>query len=230
MTLPAAEVEAARVALREHIADLTTISHHQIDLDEGGTRHATTPPLLEQVGNEIAGNSQNAGPNTWGSKPPLWLEGSALLGEVADHVAHFEGATLVEQVRSWGAACASGSGATVLDAAEHAERWAESCRNLLNPKPRVRFAGQACPQCGAERVWDRADVDNGENYARPALEIDVKLGACVCRACDAQWNPELWGHLAMVLEQQRSETLQARGWTEGPRAKDDRERGRNTYR
>jgi hypothetical protein len=230
MTLPAAEVEAARIALREHIADLTSISHHEIELDEGGTRNATTPPLLDQVAGEIAGNSQNAGPNTWGSKPPLWLDGSALLGTVAEHVAHFDGSTLTEQVRNWGRACASGTGATVLDAAEHAERWAEGCRNLLNPKPRVRFAGQACPKCGTERVWDRADVDNGENYARPALEIDMKLGACVCRACGEEWHPEMWGHLAQVLEQQRHETLAARGETGSLRAKDDAERGRNTYR
>jgi len=227
---PAAEVEAARTALREAIDDLTTIGHHKLETDEGDVRHATTPPLLDQVDNEIAGNSQNAGGNSWRSKLPLWEDAMALFIDVDRHVSRYDGASRAERVRRWGAECSSGSPATVVDAAEQAARWVESCRQLLNPKPRHRLTGQACPQCSAERVWDREDHDNGERYARPALEIDPKIGACVCRACDAQWHPELWSHLAMVLEQQRAETLAARGWSEGLRAKSDAERGRNTYR
>lgn len=213
--LPAAEVEAARTALREHIDDLTTVEHHKIDTDEGDVRHATTPPLLDQIAAEIAGNSQNAGPNAWSSKPPLWLDGSALLIEIAEHVGRFnEASELVGRVRKWGAECASGTGATVIDAAEIAGGWVGAARQLLNPKPRVRFAGQSCPRCGAERVWDRHDRDNHENYARPALEIDPERGACVCRACGAEWSPDLWEHLAMVLEQQRHEHLAVASWDE----------------
>lgn len=213
MTLPAAEVEAARTQLREHLDDLCSIAHHKLETDTGDVRHATTPPLLDQVANEYAGNSQNSGGNAWRSKLPLWEDALKLFIDVDREVSRYDGATRAEQVRAWGRHCASASPGTVVDAAEHAARWAEACRNLLNPKPKWRLTGQACPNCGAQRVWDRHDTDNGENYARPALEIDTRQGVCICRACDTQWPPEWWEHLAMVLEQQRAEHLAAH--TEG---------------
>jgi hypothetical protein len=209
--VPAAEVEAARAALREHIDDLCSIEHHKIETDEGEVRNATTPALIDQVAGEIAGNSQNRGPNAWASKPPLWLDGSSLLMDIQREVVDYRG-PLTIAVRQWGADMASGTPGQVVDAERLAGGWVAAARQLLNPKPRVRFAGQSCPSCGAERVWDRHDRDNQESYARPALEIDTERGSCVCRACGQEWPPELWEMLAMVLEQQREETLAATSW------------------
>lgn len=222
--MPAAEVDTARSELREHVDDLTTIGHHRIELDDGDVRHATTPPLLDQIAAEIAGNSQNAGPNAWASKPPLWLDGSVLLAEVDEHTAGFDGKTRIERVRAWGAYCSSAAPGTVVDAAKQAAVWVDAARNLLHPKPKFRLTGQACPRCQAAKVWDRHDRGAQENYARPALEIDPDRGVCVCRACGAQWLPELWEHLAAVLEQQRHETLAARGWDGRVRARTADER------
>lgn len=206
---PAAEVEAARSALREHLADLTSIIHHKIETDSGDIRHATSPPLLDQIAGEIAGNSANdGGPNWLRSKEPLWMDGAELLREIDRETRGVEG-DRTERVRRWGAVCASGEAALVVWASELAARWATSCRALLYPQPKMQLRGQSCPQCGATRVWDRQDKGAGENYARPALAVDAQRGACVCRACGAQWLPELFEHLAQVLRQQQEEHLAA---------------------
>lgn len=229
-TIPAHEVEKARAELREHVDDLTAIAHHRLTLEDGSTKHATTPPLLAQVAAEVAGNSQNGGANSWQSKPPLWLDGAMLLAEVDAATERHDGDTREARVRAWCNAAAAGPPAIVIDSRDLAARWHDAADALLHPAPKFRLRGQACPNCGAGKVWDHADTDNGENHARPALEINTGRGMAVCLACDEEWPPDLWEHLRMVLEQQQHETLQATGYDPTVHARTEAEAGRNTYR
>lgn len=220
------EVERARAELREHVDDLTSISHHQLTLDDGDVINATTPPLLDQVDAEIAGNAGNAGgPNWRSSKEPLWLDGSVLLAEVDEHTGRWDGDTRTERVRAWGAWVASnGTPDGIVEAAGLAGRWAAACRTLLDPPPRMLLRGQRCPECGAEKVWDREDTAAEEHHAKPALGIDPHRGVCVCAACHAEWPHEHWELLVQVLELQRQERAQANGYDTTVRARRDDER------
>lgn len=226
VTVPAAEVEKARAALREHVDDLTTIAHHKIETDEGDIRHATTPSLLSQLGAEVAGNSMNNGGVAWlESKPPLWLDASELLAAIDSYVAHFDGDTLEARVRAWCSHVASqGTPSSIVDAAADAGRWVQACRALLDPQPKMQLRGTRCPECGAEKVWTGRDAAAGESHAKPALGIDATRGVCVCSACRTEWPQERWDLLVQVLELQRQERLQADGYDPRVRAKHDQER------
>lgn len=230
-TIPAHEVERARAELREQVDDLTTIGHHKWLLEDGTMKHATTPPLLAQIAAEVAGNSQNQGGNSWRSKPPLWFDGSMLLADVDRWAGGYDGDTREQQVRAWCNDVASnGAPIDIVDARDVTRSWVGGCKALLDPKPKFRLRGQACPNCGNSKVWDRTDEDNDENHARPALEIDTERGVCVCLACDEEWAPAMWEHLRMVLEQQQHETLAVTGYDTSVRARTNAEAGGNTYR
>lgn len=227
LTHPAVEVDRARQTLRESVDELTTIGHHKLFLEDGTIRHATTPPLLDQVAAEIAQQSAASAGFNPRSRPPLWLDATQLLAEVDREIHGHHGPTRAERVRTWCNHVASHANpGTIIDAADSARGWVTGCRNLLDPKPKLRLRGQGCPSCAAVKVWDRTDDGADEHHARPALEIDVTRGLCVCLSCEATWAPEVWEHLTTVLAQQRQETLAVDGWDPTIRARSDDEAGR----
>lgn len=225
VTQPAAEVERARLDLREAIDEITTVAHRTVERDDGTKNHFTAPPLLRQVEQELTEQSAKAGAFAARSKPPAWVDAIQFLADVDDHTARHDGADRVERVRKWSAEASSSSAGTVVDAATAARHWRDTISHLLEPQPKMRLRGQACPNCKAEKVWDRHDDGAGENHARPALEIDPARGLCVCLHCDEQWEPPMWEHLVQVLQQQRQETLAATGYDTTVKARTAGERG-----
>lgn len=205
MTLPAAEIEKARETLRAAADELTSAVTHLIERDDGSTTHVVTPAPLELIARELTGSGRD-GSFAPKSRPPVWLDALSLLEEI-DHATGAAPARRCEEVSSWAYAASSADGAAVVDTAEQVARWRDQVRELLDPSPRFQLRGQACPRCGAVKVWQRVDRDNGEAYARPALGIDAERGVCVCAACGASWDYELFDHLRQVLEQQRAEVL-----------------------
>lgn len=203
--LPAAEVERAREALRSAADELTSAVTHRIERDDGSRTTTVTPAPLELIARELTGSGRD-GSFAPKSRPPVWLDALSLLEEI-DHATGASPARRCEEVSSWAYARSSSDGAVAIDTAEQVTRWRNQVRELLDPSPRFQLRGQSCPRCGAVKVWQRVDRDNGEAYARPALGVDADRGVCVCSACGASWDYELWDHLVAVLEQQRAEVL-----------------------
>lgn len=218
-TVPAQEVERARVALRDAAHALTTAQVVDVELDDGGRREVVVPALLSSLASEITDQSAPSGSFAPRSRPPLWLDAVALLDEI-DRTAGASEHTRCQDVHAWARAWSSrATGAELVAISRTVEGWLASVTELLNPTPRRHVRGVPCPACGAVKVWDREDRDNDEHHARPALRIDDQQAACVCDVCGARWGVELFAHLQMVLEheqvireQQRAETLAVESW------------------
>lgn len=208
-----AELRKIQLDLEHAVDTLTLPVRQRIERDTGEQQWAEVPALVEQLEQAIESSSGAASKFSPRSKPPLYLDAVVMRQDIDEHLRLFKDRTTrAGRMRAWSAA-AGDLKATDPDGliycAEKAAHWVSGIRGLLDPKPRFRMRGQACPECGTVRVLDNHDTDNDEQTWRPALEIDTDRGVCRCVAhgCRAEWAPEFWPHLAAVLEQQQHETL-----------------------
>lgn len=166
------------------------------------------PPLLDRLVDAVS-SSTSTGTRGRSMPAPLNLDAAQLLADIR-HTTTAGRATLIRDVRAWAARRVSGHHThpdLLVDAAQLAQQWVASIRELLDPRKRYRpVRDTPCPACGQPHAWLIVD---GERHRQPALLVDTHTGWTTCRGCQTGWPPERAELLGRVLAQQRAERRHA---------------------
>lgn len=210
-----------RLAFDVAVDQLTQPVHVTVTRDDGSIEQAQTPCLLDQLVQATQPGTERSGSSAPGSRPPASMNALALVAEISQAMRPALAALgrdlfgpgrrerLTGQVRIW----ASYAEQWQYDdpdylsyAAGEAERWVSAGRAVLDPPPRHRLRGHACPTCGHATVLVWSDVDD-EWVRQPALGINTDRAEVVCAACETCWSADVWEQLGKVLQSQQQETL-----------------------
>lgn len=220
---PAVDPVMTRLAFDVAVDQLTAPGVATITRDDGSTERGLTPCLLDQLvtacspGGEHGGGS--SGGSGTGSRPPAALNALAVVAEIGSelrtalaalgHDRTVTEARLSTQVRAWAAHAEEWQYAD-LDylayAARRAEHWVVATRGVLDPAPRRRLRGHACPVCRESTVLVWSDVE-GERVRQAALSANPEHTEITCAACDTHWHVDHWEQLGALIAAQQRETL-----------------------
>lgn len=211
-----------RLAFDVAVDQLTAPGVHTITRENGSTDRAVSACLLDQLVAATQPGGERVGGGTGpGSRPPASLNALTVVAEIGTEMRrqitalgyHIFGPgprwRLSRQVRLWASHAEQWQFADVdylAHAAEQTQRWVTAARGVLEPEPRYRLRGHACPVCRETTVLVWSDVE-AEWVRQAALSIDTDRVEAVCAACDTRWTLDHWAQLGRTLEDQRRETL-----------------------
>lgn len=210
-----------RLAFDAAIDQLTQPALATVTRDNGTRERAATPCLLDQLTQATRPGTERSGSSAPGSRPPASMNALTVVAEIGTEMRQALAALghqvfgpaprapLSAQVRLWasyGEHWQHEDPDYLVYATRQAEQWVRAARAVLEPAPRYRLRGHACPTCGSSTVWVWSEVE--EQYVRQAaLGIDTDRVEAVCAACDDRWGLDVWTQLGRVLEAQQRETL-----------------------
>ncbi|CRK55456.1 Phage protein [Alloactinosynnema sp. L-07] len=222
-TMPPVDPVAARLAFDAAVDQLTSPGVGTITRESGAVERAVAPCLLDQLveATRPGGDRGGAGGGTTGSRPPAALNALAVVADIGTEMRSALAALghnvfgpgprtrLSTQVHTW-ASHAEHWQLHDVDylayAATRAQHWADAARAVLDPPPRYRLRGNACPVCRETTVlvWSTEEADW---VRQAALFIDPDRAEAVCAACDTRWGLDTWTHLGALIAQQQKEVL-----------------------
>lgn len=210
---------AARLAFDAAVDQLTQPGMAVIERDGGRVERGLTPCLLDQLVQATAPGGERSGSSNPGSRPPASMNALAVVAEIGSEMRRALAAlghnlfgpgprgSLAGQVRLW-ANYAEGWQFEDPDYLEHAaaqtEGWVSAARAVLEPRPRYRLRGLACPVCNEATALVWSDVEN-EYVRQAALSIDTDRIEAVCQVCDSRWGLDAWEQLGRALQAQQEE-------------------------
>lgn len=211
----------ARLAFDAAVDQLTAPGVATITRESGEQERGLTPCLLDQLVQATQPGGERSGSSSPGSRPPASMNALAVVAEIGTEMRGALAALghevfgpgprypLSQQVRLW-AGHAEHWQHENLDyltyAATQAERWVTAARAVLEPAPRYRLRGHACPICRETTILVWSDVET-DWVRQPALSIDTDRVEAVCGSCDTRWGLDVWAQLGAILDTQRKETL-----------------------
>jgi hypothetical protein len=199
--------------LRAACADLVDPTRFDDVRDDGTVVVVEGDSLLTQL-EDAAGSSQMSGGGPAKSQPILINPDAVqLFAEIeADTAQWCDEPTVEQRIRS-GVNLAGQWTATadILWVTTRLQRWTRQIRELFNPPKRWHLAAP-CPACGKRMAW-RTDDTTGETVQAPALDLQQvgegndRRWECTCLnpACRHRWPSGTLEHLALVLDQERTE-------------------------
>jgi hypothetical protein len=176
------------------------------------TTSAVVPSLLDQLLDQVGGNSDSGGAGAGAHRSPIALAAAELVGHIQRTIRWGRIASgdtdphpdVRVQIRRWAARAPTwhrDHPDHLIAAAHAAESWVASIRALISPGKRTTIT-EPCPHC--HRHTARVQDDTGETVQRPALEVDLTHKTARCWGCNSGWPAEF---LAELLAQQRAEQL-----------------------
>jgi hypothetical protein len=197
---------AAERALRAAIGSLIW---EQVDWINN--QAVTAPSLVDQFRDAIAGKQGSGRGHSARSLPLVWVDAVDKLNGMDAELRAWERSDLPSlhiqpdnppadvagRVRELGGrAWRPQDVARIEQITARLTAWAADIATMLDPPRRITVPA-ACPVCDATTTHRRDK--SGELVRVPALTIVAELG-CTCAACGAHWTPDLYRHLARVLE------------------------------
>ncbi|MFD8494240.1 hypothetical protein [Amycolatopsis sp. NPDC059657] len=210
-----------RLAFDAAIDQLTQPAQVTVTRDDGTLENAATPCLLDQLVQATEPGTERSGTSAPGSRPPASLNALELVAQISQAMRTALAALgrdlfgtsrrerLAGQVRVWASYAEQwqfDDPDYLVFAAREAERWVAAGRAVLDPPPRFRLRGHACPTCGHTTVLVWSEIDD-EWVRQPALGINTERVDVVCAACETRWSADTWERLGQVLRAQQRETL-----------------------
>lgn len=215
----------AETSWRQALADFTDQAHKLIgptygtvNRDHTGIRIVTGPSILDQLQNALAGDEDGQPGDRRGARIPLRADIGQLLMDVGSgirgwyqHNPRYYGLVIpnphrhnnrtirdahaiVGYLTNPHARLAAEDGPFLQRAADEIAGWLTRADQILNPPRRMDIAAP-CPACDRRWYYHHDGADEIRSAA-----LTVTANGCSCQACGTTWGPELFQHLARVLE------------------------------
>ncbi|SDC25198.1 DUF7341 domain-containing protein [Actinokineospora iranica] len=218
---PVVDPVAARLMFDAAVDQLTAPGVQTITRDDGTGERGLVPCLLDQLAAATRPGSERTGGTASGSRPPASMNALAVVAEIGTTMRHALAAlghdlfgpapktALSTQVRLWASHAEHWQHHDpdyLHHAATETQRWVTAARAVIEPEPRYRLRGHACPVCAETTVHVWSDVES-DWVRQPALSIDTDRVEAVCGACATTWGLDVWAQLGRILHTQHQETL-----------------------
>ncbi|MBM7771752.1 hypothetical protein JOD54_001956 [Actinokineospora baliensis] len=211
----------ARLAFDAAVDQLCAPGIGTITRENGTRERALIPCLLDQLVQATEPGSERTGATGTGSRPPASLNALELVAEIGTEMRrqlaahghhprhHRPTYALSNQVRLWSSHAEHWQLEDpdyLAHAADQTQRWVTAARAIVEPQPRYRLRGRACPTCRETTVLIWSDTE-ADWVRQPALWIDTDRIEAACAACDMRWPLDHWERLGQLLDQQRKPVL-----------------------